>query len=86
MKISNILTIITELRISIQRAFRPTLLAVLKSPTLIFHPRELSREFFYHVWKVCAPGTNPDGDPLRSGLISPYAQGLVLDIGAGKSL
>ncbi|KAF8501945.1 S-adenosyl-L-methionine-dependent methyltransferase, partial [Gautieria morchelliformis] len=83
MKFSNIVAIVTDLRLSIQQAVRPTLMAIIKSPTLIFRPRALSRLFFYHVWTLFGPGINANGNEVKSNLITPYAKGVVLDIGAG---
>ncbi|KAF8509500.1 hypothetical protein JB92DRAFT_3089261 [Gautieria morchelliformis] len=84
MKFSKIIAIVTDLRLSIQQAVRPTLMAIIKSPTLIFRPRALSRLFFYHVWTRFGPGLNSATTEVKSNLIIiPYAKGIVLEIGAG---
>jgi hypothetical protein len=83
MRFSNIIAIVTDLRLSIQQAIIPTLIAIIKSPTLIFRPRALSRIFFYHVWTLFGPAINTNLNEMKSNLISPYAKGVVLDIGAG---
>jgi hypothetical protein len=86
MRFSKIVAIVTDLRLSIQQAVRPTLMAIMKSPTLIFRPRALSQLFFYHVWTLFGPAWNTDTNEARSNLISPYAKGIVLEIGAGMLL
>lgn len=83
MRFNEIFSFIPDIRLSIKHAFWPTLVAILKSPTLIFRPRVLSRLFFYHAWTAFGPGINTNTRQLRSNLITPSAKGIVLDIGAG---
>ena len=36
-----------------------------------------------HLWVVFGDGVNGAGKEVKDGLISPYAYGVVLDLGAG---
>ncbi|KAF8518690.1 S-adenosyl-L-methionine-dependent methyltransferase [Hysterangium stoloniferum] len=83
MKLSNAFCILADLRIAIQQAFKPTLIELLRSPSLVFRPHKLSQIFFYHLWKVFGDGTNQAGHQVKTDLIIPHAKGVVLDLGAG---
>ena len=86
MKISAAFAILQDLRFAAQAAFLPTVLAILKSPLLIVRPREVSRIFMSHVWKLFGNGVDEGGRPVKEELIRANASGVVLDLGAGKWL
>jgi hypothetical protein len=83
MKLSNALSLLTDLQLGISVAIIPTLKAILWNPTLLFRPHALSRVFFAHLWKMFGPGVDDNGKSVKEGLITPNAYGVVLDIGAG---
>ncbi|KIM43895.1 hypothetical protein M413DRAFT_442966 [Hebeloma cylindrosporum] len=83
MKLSNALSLLTDLRIGISIAIIPTLKAILWNPTLLFRPRALSRIFMANLWMTFGPGVDSSAKAVKEGLITPNAYGIVLDIGAG---
>ncbi|KAI0739629.1 hypothetical protein C8Q80DRAFT_1199847 [Daedaleopsis nitida] len=83
MKISKAFAIVEDLRLAVQAAFVPTVLAMLRSPLLIIRPHEVSRIFMSHVWKAFSDGIDQGGRPVKEELIRANAKGIVLDIGAG---
>ena len=86
MKLSKALAAATDLRISFQIAFLPTLRAILKNPNLLLHPSRISREFMSHVWVEFGKGIDENTRGLKTSFITPNAYGVVLDIGAGVYL
>ncbi|KAF8583685.1 hypothetical protein K439DRAFT_1661155 [Ramaria rubella] len=83
MKLSNAFGILIGLPYAIKHAFLPTFIEIVKSPRLLFSPRELSHLFFHHVWILYGDGTNQASYSVKTELISPNAYGVVLDLGAG---
>ncbi|KAH9849140.1 hypothetical protein C2E23DRAFT_862178 [Lenzites betulinus] len=83
MKLSAAFAILTDLRFAFQAAFFPTVSAIFRSPSLLFHPRDVSRVFMSHVWKTFGDGTDEGGRPVKLALIPENAHGVVLDVGAG---
>ncbi|RDX44294.1 hypothetical protein OH76DRAFT_1322473, partial [Lentinus brumalis] len=83
MRIFAALALLRHLRSAVQAAFVPTVIAVFKSPLLIMHPREISRIFMSHVWKVFGNGLDELSRPVKEELIRANSHGVVLDIGAG---
>ncbi|KAI0699517.1 S-adenosyl-L-methionine-dependent methyltransferase, partial [Cerioporus squamosus] len=83
MRISAAFAILQDLRLAFQAAFVPTVIAVLQSPLLIIHPREISRIFMSHVWKMFGNGVDENGRPVKEELIRANSHDVVLDIGAG---
>ncbi|KAJ3488074.1 hypothetical protein NLJ89_g11653 [Agrocybe chaxingu] len=83
MKLANAFSLLTDLRIAVQVAIVPTLTSILRNPTLLFRPYELSRVFMANVWAVFGDGVDTGGKEVKEGLITPNAYGVVLDIGAG---
>ena len=84
MKLSSSLGLLIDLRYAIQSAFLPTLRTVWQNPTLILDPQGLSREFMSHVWAVYGSAVDEGGREVKQGLLPKNAQGVVLDVGAGK--
>lgn len=83
MKLSNALSVLTDLRIAFTIAMLPTLRDVLRSPTLLLRPQALSRVFMAHLWGIYGDGSDLNSRDVKSDLITPNAHGSVLDVGAG---
>jgi len=83
MKLSNALSLLPDLKFGISVAIIPTLKSILWNPTLLFRPRALSRVFMAHLWATFGAGVDGNAKSVKEGLITPYAYGVVLDIGAG---
>jgi len=83
MKLSNALSLLTDLRQAITIAVLPTLRDVFHNPTLLVRPQALSRVFMAHLWLVCGEGADSRSRDIKTLLIKPNAYGSVLDIGAG---
>ena len=86
MKLSAAFGLLTDWRLAFQAAYLPTLKAVFRSPALILHPREVSRIFMAHVWKVYGDGIDENARPAKEELLPNNCTGVVLDIGAGEYL
>ncbi|KAJ6591713.1 hypothetical protein DFH09DRAFT_975003 [Mycena vulgaris] len=83
MKLSAAFGLISDLRAAFGVATLPTIRAICRKPSLVFHPAELSRTFMAAVWTAFAAPTDENARPAKLALISPHATGAVLDIGAG---
>jgi len=83
MKFSNIISLANEVWWCIMTSFRPTLFAIIESPSLLRSPKRISGMSFYNVWKIWGDGANEMSKDLKVALITPHAHGVVLDIGAG---
>ena len=83
MKLSNALSVLTDLRLAISIAILPTLRDVFHNPSLLFKPQSLSRVFMAHLWLVFGDGSNTRSRDIKYQLINPNAHGSVLDVGAG---
>jgi len=84
MKLANAFALLTDLRLAISTAIFPTLKSILCQPTLLVKPQEVSRIFMSHVWEAFANGVDEGGSGVKKNLITPNANGVVLDIGAGE--
>lgn len=84
MKWISIFGILNDISQAIKVAFFPTLKELLQSPILFFQPFKVSRLFMSHVWNFFAAVTDEGGKPEKQKLIPSHANGVVLDIGAGK--
>jgi len=84
MKLSRAFSVLEDLRLSFQASFWPTLVAVIKAPLLIFRPSALKRLMFFEVWKKYGRFADEGGSEVKKVLITPYAKGIVLDLGAGE--
>jgi SAM-dependent methyltransferase len=83
MQLKEAFSICGDMRAALQTAFVPTVQAILRTPSLLFHPRQLSREFMSHVWSVFGPGIDGNTRELKKTYLTPNAYGAVLDVGAG---
>ena len=84
MKLSNALAMIPHIIGSIQMALWPTLQDLAHEPYLIFSLASIRRIFMAHLWKAgCGDGIDMNESPNRKALITPNANGVVLDVGAG---
>ncbi|KAJ8092664.1 hypothetical protein PM082_006992 [Marasmius tenuissimus] len=80
MQLTAALSVISELYRAFCFALVPTLRDLWFNPMLIF---DISRVIMAHVWVGFAEGTNEEGRQVKEALITPYAKGVVLDLGAG---
>ncbi|KIL63665.1 hypothetical protein M378DRAFT_186925 [Amanita muscaria Koide BX008] len=71
---------LTDLYLSVLNALLPTIKSLINSPVLI---SQLSAVFMSHVWEALSNGVDQNGKPVKQHLITPHAQGTVLDLGAG---
>ncbi|HEV7737761.1 MAG TPA: hypothetical protein VGO47_10375 [Chlamydiales bacterium] len=85
MKLSKAFSLIEDLRLSLMAAIAPAIAAVIQSPLLIFKPHALMRLIFFQVWCKYGGCADQAGSEVKKDLITPHAQGIVLDIGAGTS-
>lgn len=83
MKLSNALSLLTDLRLAITIAILPTLRDVFRNPALLIRPQALSRVFMAHLWVVYGDGSDSRSRDIKHHLINPNAYGSVLDVGAG---
>lgn len=83
MKLRKAFALLIDLRLALQNAFIPTIWAIWSSPELLLRPQELSRVFMSHVWIAFGNVVDDNGREVKNELITPNAQGVVLDIGAG---
>ncbi|OJA16115.1 hypothetical protein AZE42_13425, partial [Rhizopogon vesiculosus] len=84
MRLAAAFGLFTYLRFAIGIALWPTVLAVWRSPSLLFRPQALSRLFMSYVWDVFGNGVDEAGRDTKQVLITPHAYGVVLDLGAGR--
>ncbi|KAF9261146.1 hypothetical protein L218DRAFT_906063 [Marasmius fiardii PR-910] len=61
-------------------AFIPTIIDVLQNPLCIFR---LSQTYMTHLWGVFSKHVDENVRPMKERVLSPYARGVVLDLGAG---
>lgn len=78
-----LVNLLPDILACIRFAFLPTLLAVIKKPTLLLHPHALSRIFMAHAWNVLGDGIDSNSVELKTDLITRNAEGVVLELGAG---
>lgn len=84
MKLTAALSILADFRVVVQTAFIPVFLAILDSPSILLRPKALSRLFLAKIWAGgFGAGVDVGAREVKEGLITPYAQGVVLDLGAG---
>ena len=83
MKLSDALSLLTDLRLAISIAILPTLRDVFRNPTLLVRPQALSRVFMAHLWLVLGEGADLGSRDIKNDLINTNAYGSVLDVGAG---
>ena len=78
------LDLLGGVREALRLGFLPTLRAIFKTPSLLFHPQRIAYEYMYHVWAVFGPGIDENAREVKSSFLTPNAYGTVLDIGAGE--
>ena len=84
MRFSKAFGFLVNLWLPFQASFFPALVAILKCPPLLFRPSTLKRIIFFEVWRRYGKFVDLAGTEVKKGLITPYAQEVVLDLGAGK--
>lgn len=83
MKLFAALALFPDLSFAIKIALWPTIVTLWQNPFLLFRPRVLSQIFMSHLWVVFGNEVDKNGRPVKRKLITPYAAGVVLDLGAG---
>ncbi|KAG2125342.1 hypothetical protein DEU56DRAFT_743904 [Suillus clintonianus] len=83
MRLSAAFALFPVLYLAIRVGLWPTILAICRTPSLLFQPNELSRIFMSHVWKVFGNGDDGKTSDTKQSLITLHAYGIVLDLGAG---
>ncbi|XP_006456494.1 hypothetical protein AGABI2DRAFT_181101, partial [Agaricus bisporus var. bisporus H97] len=83
MKLSTAFGIFPDLWWGLRIAFWPTCFAIWQSPGLLLQPQRLSQTFFTPIWDVLGAVADQACRPVKEKLITPYAYGTVLDLGAG---
>ncbi|KAF5375948.1 hypothetical protein D9615_008217 [Tricholomella constricta] len=83
MKLSAAFSILLDLRFAVHEAFLPTILVIIRSPSLLLEPSAISRLFMAKLWVTFGDGVDENSRPVKEHLITPNAYGVVLDIGAG---
>jgi len=83
MKLAAAFSILFDLRAGVLFAFKPTVRAIIETPSLLFKPATLSRLFFANVWITFGDGVDGNCRSVKEHLITPNAYGIVLDLGAG---
>ena len=61
----------------------PTLKVIWKTPSLLFRPKEVSRVFMNFVWGPFGDGIDENSRAEKERVVTPWATGVVLEIGAG---
>ncbi|KAI0357104.1 hypothetical protein OH77DRAFT_1422606 [Trametes cingulata] len=83
MKLSEAFSLLPYLWFALRAALPPTVSALWASPSLLWHPHEISRIFMAKLWKVLGNGVDTGARPTKQTLIPDNAHGVVLDLGAG---
>lgn len=83
MKLRNSWALLLDLRSAFQAALIPTIRAITRAPSLVFHPVQVSRLFMAHVWTLFGNGIDENSRGVKNALLVPNTRGVVLDIGAG---
>ncbi|KAH7886773.1 S-adenosyl-L-methionine-dependent methyltransferase [Phlebopus sp. FC_14] len=76
-------SLLGDLRVAFQIALWPTLKQVWSNPSLLLQPTAISRIVMSHVWSTFGPGIDGNSVETKKGLVTQYAYGVVLDVGAG---
>lgn len=76
-------SLLVDLSYAFKVAFLPTIKRIFHEPSLLLHPRTLSYIFMSHVWSFFGPCVDENSAAEKAKVITPYAQGVVLDVGAG---
>lgn len=86
MKLSNAFGLLNDLWFGLTVALVPTVKAVLRNPLLLFQPSKISSLYLANMWLFFGDGVDSGAKDVKETLITPYAYGTVLDIGAGMHL
>lgn len=76
-------SVLIDLSHAFKVALWPTIKRIFHEPSLLFHPQTLSYIFMSHVWTFFAPYIDEHSAAEKAKVITPYAHGVVLDVGAG---
>ncbi|KAL5501090.1 hypothetical protein ACEPAH_9477 [Sanghuangporus vaninii] len=80
------LKLLYGMRIDLYACFRiatvPTLKVIWKEPSLLLKPREISRVFMNFVWEPFGDGFDEASREEKEKLVTPWASGVVFEIGA----
>ncbi|KAJ7911568.1 S-adenosyl-L-methionine-dependent methyltransferase [Mycena leptocephala] len=83
MKFGAAFDIVEQIYMALKLGLPPVFRAIYASPGLLFNPTALSRISMANVWLPFGQGSDHWGRTDKSGLITPHAKGVVLDLGAG---
>ncbi|KAI6021029.1 hypothetical protein EDC04DRAFT_392780 [Pisolithus marmoratus] len=76
-------SLLIDLSYAFKAALLPTIKRIFHEPSLLFHPRTLSHIFMFHIWTFFGPLIDEHSGTEKAKVITPYAYGVVLDVGAG---
>ncbi|KAF7297987.1 hypothetical protein HMN09_01019600 [Mycena chlorophos] len=85
MKLSSVLEFVHGMLYAAMISIPSVVRAVFKSPSLLLNPTEMSRIGMAAIWVLFGAGGDEGKRALRQELITPNAQGIVLDIGHGHA-
>ncbi|KZO99532.1 hypothetical protein CALVIDRAFT_534519 [Calocera viscosa TUFC12733] len=77
-----VLSPLPDFMLAISVGLLPTLYALWSDPSLLFHFKRLQQVFQSNFWGFFGPEVDKGGAPVKIVLL-PYAEGVVLEIGAG---
>ena len=84
MKLTAAFSLLFHFFTALRIATGPALRSILAEPTLLLRPSAVSRMFMAKVWEGgFANGIDEGARPVKTDLITPNAEGTVLDLGAG---
>lgn len=83
MRLSRALSPIPNLWWTLRVSFIPLLRTLLSQPRLLLDPAKMKDLFFEITWRPMGEGIDEGTSELKKELITPNAEGVVLDIGAG---
>lgn len=76
-------SLLVDLSHAFKVALWPTIIRIFHEPSLLFRPQALSYIVMFHVWTFFAPYIDENSAVEKAKVITPYAHGVVLDVGAG---
>ena len=85
MKLSAAFALFTDLFLCVRMAVGPTSRAVLSTPSLLLQPMAIRRLLMANIWDAFGDRVDEASRPVKHDLVTRYAYGVVLDIGAGQS-
>ena len=75
-----------DMFLAVKFALVPTIRTIRTSPKLLLEPRAISRIFMANVWVPFGDGIDQNSKKVKEDLVTKYATGVVLEIGAGDLL